>query len=295
MFNGMRRLWIWLDEHRAVNNWDTLRRADLEAWVTALSQRGISEDSIRAELSLVRTLLRFLQARDYSLAPGLFRVQLPREKRRKLPRYLPEGDYRRLEQVILDQTRPDTFDACFDHVCFLMLAHTGVRISEMLNLRLRDLDLTTATATIRDSKLRRDRIVYLTPPLRKALDRYLKHRPKSSNCDYVFVLRKCPPAGRSIRTRLHKYGDLAGVQVTPHQLRHTLATRLLNQGMPIHSLRKLLGHKYLTSTQRYAQVYDETLYRQFREAMSQLEAIAIEDWPGLERKRPALVEVRQEH
>jgi hypothetical protein len=49
-------------------------------------------------------------------------------------------------------------------------------------------------------------------------------------------------------------------------------------------------HKYLTSTQRYAHVYDEALYSQFRTAMSQLEAIAVEDWPGIKRGQPALVE-----
>lgn len=292
MFNGMRRLWTWFAAHRTITGWDTLRRADLEAWLTARCQDSISEDSIRAELSLLRTLVRFLDRRDYPLDPGLFRVQLPREKRSRLPRYLPEEDYRRLEQIVLDQTWPDTFDACFDRLCFLMLAHTGMRISEMLNLRLGDLDLSNGIVTIRDSKLRRDRIVYLTPPLHKTLDRYLKQRPRTANCNYVFVLRKCPPAGRSIRSRLHKYGQLAGVQVTPHQLRHTLATRLLNQGMPIHSLRKLLGHKYLTSTQRYAQVYDETLYRQFQEAMSQLETIVVEDWPGT-HKVPLALDTRE--
>jgi integrase/recombinase XerC len=288
MFNGMRRLWAWFDEYRAINGWSTFRRVDLETWLTARCQGGISEDSIRAELSLLRTLLRFLDTRDYPIDPGLFRVQLPREKRQRLPRYLPEADYRRLERVILEQTQPDSFNAAFDRAWFLMLAHTGVRISELLNLRLGDLDLGNGTASIRDTKLRWDRTVYLTASLHTALERYLKHRPTKASCDFVFVLRKCPPAGRSIRSRLHEYGRMAGVQVTPHQLRHTLATRLLNQGMPISSLRKLLGHKHLSSTQRYAQVYDETLYRQFQKAMSQLEPLADEDGSGVQSASPKL-------
>jgi site-specific recombinase XerD len=279
MFNGLRRLWTWLAAHRSVTGWATFRRADLEAWLNARCQDEVSYDTIRAEVSLIRTLLRFLEARDYPLDPGVFRVRLPRQERLRLPRYLPEVDYRRLEQVVLEQTQADIFGACFDRVCFLMLAHTGVRISEMLNLRFGDLDLTSGRATVRQGKFGYDRVVYLTPPLINAFERYLAHRPQTPGADHVFVLRKCPPAGHTVRVRLQQYAQLAGVQVTPHQLRHTFATRLLNQGVSLHSLRKLLGHKYLSSTQLYAQIHDETLYTQFRTAMSHLEAIPVDDWP----------------
>ena len=60
--------------------------------------------------------------------------------------------------------------------------------------------------------------------------------------------------------------------------------------MPIHSLRKLLGHQYLNTTQVYARIYDETLYEQFKAAMSRLEAIAVDDWPGVDIGKPALAE-----
>jgi hypothetical protein len=65
---------------------------------------------------------------------------------------------------------------------------------------------------------------------------------------------------------------------------------LINQGMPIHSLRKLLGHQYLNTTQVYARIYDETLYEQFKTAMSRLEVIAVDDWPGVDIGEPALAE-----
>ena len=68
-----------------------------------------------------------------------------------------------------------------------------------------------------------------------------------------------------------------------------MATRLINQGMPIHSLRRLLGHQKLDTTQIYASIYDETLYRQFKEAMARLEAIEVEDWPGVEQPVPTPV------
>jgi integrase len=104
------------------------------------------------------------------------------------------------------------------------------------------------------------------------------------------LLHGCSPTDRTIQRRLARYAAQAGVQATAHRLRHTLATRLINQGMPIHSLRKLLGHQYLNTTQVYARIYDKTLYEQFKTAMSRLEAIAVDDWPGVDVSEPAVAE-----
>jgi hypothetical protein len=67
--------------------------------------------------------------------------------------------------------------------------------------------------------------------------------------------------------------------MTPHRLRHTLATFLINQGMPITSLQKFLGHQDINKTLIYARVYDETVREQFASAMADIEGIAVADWP----------------
>jgi integrase/recombinase XerD len=286
-----RRLGNWLAEHRQVGSWEAFGRADLEAWLQSCSQAGLSPVSVRNYLAQLRMVLRFMEARDHPLDPGLFRVHPPNKKGgTALPRYLSEADYRRLEAAILHATQADCYNSCFDRAWFLTLAHTGVRLSELLDLRLDDLDLAAGRATIRGSKPGRDRVVYLTPPLSDALGRCLDQRPDLPEEDRVFVLHGRSPSGRTIRARLAAYGKQVGVQVSPHRLRHTLATRLINRGMPIHSLRKLLGHQNLSMTQLYARIYDETLYKQFQAAMSHLEAIAVEDWPGSVTVQPAIAE-----
>jgi site-specific recombinase XerD len=285
----IRRLWTWLKVHRQVKGWESFRRADLEAWLQARSQDGVSQVTIRNDLARLRSLLKFLELHDYPLDLGLFRVQAPKPEAQSLPRYLSEGDYRRLEKVVLQATGVETYAASFDRAFFLTLAHTGVRISELLDLRLSDLNLAASYATIRGSKPGRDRVVYLTPVLSQALRRYLHQRADLPADDHVFLLHGRLPTARTIQRRLAAYGQQAGVPVSPHRLRHTLATRLLNQGMPIQSLRKLLGHENLNTTQLYARIYDETLYGQFKEAMAHLEAIAVDDWPSVERSEPALV------
>ncbi len=101
---------------------------------------------------------------------------------------------------------------------------------------------------------------------------------------------RCNTYDRTIQRRLARYAVQGGVQATAHRLRHTLATRLINQGMPVHSLRKLLGHQYLNTTQVYARIYDETLHEQFRTAVSHLEAITVDDWPDVDVGEPAFVQ-----
>lgn len=280
MISTIRRMWNWVSTHHQIEGWKDFRRDDLEAWLQARCREGVSHTTIKNNIALMRMLLRFLEMRGYPIDPGLFRVEPPNKENISLPRYLPEPDYRRLEAVVLEATSADTYNACFDRAWFLILAHTGLRLSEMLALELVDLYLPAERAIVRGSKPGHDRVVFLTPGLVKALNRYLEIRPVLPSENRVFVLRERSPSPRTIQRRLSKYGKQASVHVTPHKLRHTMATRLLNQGMPIHSLRKLLGHQNLGTTQIYARIYDETLYRQFVEAISGLDINTAGVWPG---------------
>jgi integrase/recombinase XerD len=272
----LKRIWWWLNENQEIKNWEDIRRPDVEAWLEVRHQSGVSNVTIQNELVHLRCFLRFLEERDHPIDSEIFRIQIPKKTVNPLPRHLSEADYRWLEINILQATKNDSYDARFDRACFLTLAHTGIRLSEFLDLRLEDLDLGSGYAAIRHSKPDRDRVVYLSPQLKNALQNYLQVRPDIPEEDRVFVLHGRSPSARTIQRRLTTFGQQAGVVVSPHILRHTFATRLLNQGIPIHSLRKLLGHKRLDTTQVYARVYDETLYQQFQDAMSRLESIDIE-------------------
>jgi site-specific recombinase XerD len=275
-----RRFSDWLAIERPhVVSWETLRRADLAAWKAARHEDGVSNTTIRNDLARLRSVLRFLEARDYPLDPGLFRVKPPKSGGTSLPRYLSEADYRWLETNVLQATIEDTYHNCFDRAWFLMLAHTGIRLSELLDLRLGDLNFQKGYATIRSGKNQRDRVVFLTPQLTNALKHYLHQRPDVPEEDRLFLLHSRSATSRTIQRRLRMYGKKVDVAVSPHRLRHTLATRLINQGMPIHSLKKLLGHQNLDTTQIYARIYDQTLLNQFSDAMSQLDELMLDQRP----------------
>ena len=124
-----------------------------------------------------------------------------------------------------------------------------------------------------------DRVIPMSPKLVQAIQVYLAER-ETGVTDHLLLHFGEPPNDKLLRRRLRRFGELAGVaNVTPHRLRHTIATLLVNQGMPILSLQKFLGHQHINQTLLYARVYDETVYAQFTAAMHEVEAIRVADWP----------------
>lgn len=273
----LRRIWISLVQEQGVSNWVGLKRSDLEDWLSSRQQAGIAVSTQMTELAEVRGFLRFALEQDLPVSANLFRVAYPRRPD-PLPRALSEEEYSRLERLVLSKTLGQSPEEALDRAWFLTLAHTGVRIGELLNLRLGDVDLTGGRLTVRGGKNACDRIVYLTSALHQSLERYLSH-PRTIEGDHLWWVKTRPLGVYRVRRLLRTWGELAGISVTPHQLRHTLATRLVNRGMRIELIRRLLGHRYLNSTQIYARVYDRTVQDHFESATASLEAIPVDDWP----------------
>lgn len=219
---------------------------------------------------------------------AIFRLR-PLPEPQRLPRCLPDPDSRRLEAFV--QARLDNPDPLIrlENACFLVLAHTGLRASECVYLQVGDLDLPGRRLLVRQGKGRKDRVVYLSDLAAQAVARYLGPTPRPAHAP-LWVR----PNGRPLRyewlaSKMTALGLAAGVaEVTPHRLRHSLATRLLNAGMDITRIQKLLGHTQLSTTQVYAQVLDLTLEADYRRAMARIEQhsaplsdqpLAVGDWP----------------
>ena len=96
--------------------------------------------------------------------------------------------------------------------------------------------------------------------------------PRETLPDEVFIFRHQPISRTYFGCRLRTYGKRCGVRVTPHQLRHTCATLLLNAGAPVLAVQAILGHQHIDTTMRYARLYDGTLARDYFKAMEKIEA-----------------------
>ena len=124
---------------------------------------------------------------------------------------------------------------------------------------------------LRDAKYHRDRRVPVTDRTALAIDAHLQQRSDGAPAHSSLLVRNgLPLHARYVRNRLHSFAAQVGLKdVTPHRLRHTFATRLLNSGlMPITTLQKLMGHQHIDTTMLYVQLYDETIQQHYLAAMA---------------------------
>lgn len=268
----------WLVTQRGWSELDQLQRSDLVAYVNARLEAGIKPRSIGSELTVFRMFWRDSLDQELVSNRAILQVKAPTAGDH-LPRYLTEAEFQRLEQVILAETQAGEPEDLFNRAWFYLLAHSGLRLSELLNLRLDDCDCSGRRLRVRSGKGDRDRVIPMTEQLVAVVQDYLSVREPTPTDDHLLVYKGTAVKAHLIPDRLRRFGKKAQIDpMTPHRLRHTLATFLINAGMPITSLQKLLGHQDVNKTMIYARVHDETVQTQFASAMAQIERIPVVDW-----------------
>jgi integrase len=161
-------------------------------------------------------------------------------------------------------------DALLDRAIFYLFWQSGLRLGEVEELRLEDLDLSARKLSVRNGKGMKDRTVYLTDTTVQALKAYLAMRGPGAS-DHVFLYRHQALCKDLVHSRIREAGKRTGVKVYPHRLRHTTATQLLNAGCPVTSIQKFLGHKKLNTTMVYAHAHDQTVEQDYFAAMGRIE------------------------
>ncbi|MCP4427612.1 MAG: tyrosine-type recombinase/integrase, partial [Chloroflexi bacterium] len=238
--------------------------------------------SINLDLYNFQGCLRFLQQRGYRIPAAL--LTLPGLKKGdSLPRFLTDEQVGKLRDDLTERAQTaDTparlRDRRLDSAAFYLLWQGGLRVCELEDLTLADLNLSASSmqalperrATIRRSKGLKDRAIYLTDAALAALAAYLELRGRS-NSGCVFLYRHKPLSKDIIRYRIKAAGERAGVKATPHMLRHTFGTQLLNAGCKITTIQALLGHKRITTTMIYTHVYNQTVADDYYAAMAVIE------------------------
>ena len=161
-----------------------------------------------------------------------------------------------------------------DRAWIRLMLYSGLRTCEVRRLRLEDINFENRRIRIEQSKGLKDRLVYMNSAAITALQAWLEVREGLNYVsEYVFLYRHQPLTPRYCQVRLKTYGKRCGTGITPHQLRHSCATLLLNAGAPVLSVQSLLGHEKVDTTLGYARLYDGTIAADYYRAMSQIERL----------------------
>ena len=267
----LRIFWDWQLARRALAGFEQLTAGDVAAFMDAQLGRGLAAKTVKTSLDRVYELLRYLKdwGRLASL-PERPALKLPDP----LPRHLQPSEVLAVEEWMDRRGEEGGAEGRLEMALYYLLGHAGLRISEALDLQVKDLDLAGRRVRVREGKGGRERVVYLSDKAAEVLKGYLETVPHAAG-DLVLS-----GGGRALEygqawQRLRRLGEATGIRgLSPHRLRHTYATVLLNNGMGIEGLRRLMGHENLNTTLIYARLADTTLERQYRAAMEQAAARA---------------------
>ncbi|MEY5041458.1 MAG: hypothetical protein RLZZ414_1006 [Bacteroidota bacterium] len=220
----------------------------IRSWIVSLMENGISPRSVRRKISVLSGFYKYLILRNILSVSPVDKVPLP-----KVPKKLP---------VFVEESNMDfLFDSSFfaedeigirDKAVVLLIYHTGIRLSELISIRLSGLDLVKNTVKVL-GKRNKERILPFSEELNETLKLYLSYR-KISEIEYLFVTPKGEKmypklVYRIVNNYLSQVSSLN--KTSPHVLRHTFATHLLNNGADLNSIKELLGHANLSATQIY--------------------------------------------
>lgn len=243
-----------------------LRQADIRAWLAVQASDGAGNASRARHLSAVRSFFRYL-ARHHGLDQTAIRLVRGPRTVRPAPRPLaPEAA--RTVAVNIGEAANSALVQARDTALFTLLYGCGLRIAEALNLNVADLPPPGAVLRV-TGKGTKQRIVPMLPAVRVAIDAWLRHhpRPEPDAPLFVGVQGKRLNAGVAQRT-MREFRRLHGLpeHATPHALRHSFATHLLQEGADLRSIQELLGHASLSTTQRYTAVETARLLEVWRKA-----------------------------
>jgi len=220
---------------------------DIRAFLALMRNSGYRKATVARKLATLRSFYKYLVRSGAIDASPVTAIRTPRQDKR-LPRCM---DIEEIEALL---SAPDVATplGARDRAILETIYSAGLRVSELVALNIEDLDEFSEAIRVR-GKGRKERLAPLGAPALSALRRYLRMR-ESPGRGPLFVNRDGGRlTGRSIRRRLDRYLQVAGIagRVSPHTLRHSFATHMLNAGADLRSVQEMLGHASLSTTQIY--------------------------------------------
>ena len=257
--NRLRQFILWIDIPI-----EMVTDKKIGEYIDILLDKRLTPVTINCHLRSIRVFYQYLRYEEGIRANQPVKRGLCLRVPRPLPRFLNDDEVNQLFAVIKNIR---------DMAIFKIMLRCGLRVEEVANLTCGAIDLKRKRIMVH-GKGSKDRVVYISDDAHEALDRYLKLRafPRVKK---VFLVEKgtCkgnPISVRGIQKRMEYYSKKAGLEVSCHRLRHTMATQLLNADADLETIQDLLGHNWITTTQRYCKVSNLKVQRDYFKAMEKV-------------------------
>jgi integrase/recombinase XerC len=241
---------------------------ELRAWIIDLVEQGLSQTTINRKLATLRSFYKFLMRSKIIQKDPTYKLKSLKTPKR-LPEFIQEET---IESVLEEDVYETSFEGFRDRMVMEFLYLTGVRLSELLSLKWKDLDLHEVQVKVL-GKRKKERIIPITKSLERNIILYKKvfeeRFSKIEGDEYFIVTNKGEQSYSVMIYRIvRKYLDLFAQtsKRSPHLLRHTFATHLLNKGADLNAVKDLLGHANLAATQVYTHNSMEKLKAVFEQA-----------------------------
>ncbi|GAB3715929.1 tyrosine-type recombinase/integrase [Flavobacterium koreense] len=240
-----------------IENFDTEKLEDvnysmIRSWIVSMVDNDISNSSVNRKISSLKSFYKFLlKTKQIENSPLLKHKSLKTPKKIQIP-----FSEKELDQVLNQLTYPEGFDGIRDKLIIDLFYTTGIRRVELIDLKMQNVDLSNNTLKVL-GKRNKERILPILPIISKQIRSYLLERTKIEvikDEEHFFLMLKGVKLNDSFVYRLINYyfsNVSEKVKRSPHILRHTFATHMLNNGADLNSVKELLGHSSLASTQVY--------------------------------------------
>jgi site-specific recombinase XerD len=258
--NSLKKFVVWVDEPI-----EQVSHQKIAGYIEYLMEKRLKPKTINLHLARIRAFYDYLYHEEEIKIVNPVKKGTALRLSRPLPRHLRDEEVKVLFNTI---KKPR------DHAMFKLMIRCGLRVEEVSNLTLGDIDLNNRKIYINNGKGNKDRVVYISNDTHAALVRYIRLREPSRSKN-LFLVEKGPCRGRpisvrGIQKRIEYYARKAGLKVSCHQLRHTMATQLLNANAEIETIQDLLGHNWITTTERYLTVSNLKVERDYYKAMGKV-------------------------
>ena len=241
----------------------------VRAYLALLNEKQYSKATLARKLATLRSFYKFLVKRNQISSNPVIAVRTPKQEK-KLPRFLEYEEIKRL----LETPPIDTWLGARDRAILETLYSTGTRVSELVALNMDDIDFLGEVVHIR-GKGKKERIAPIGTAALQAIQHYMEFRNKRAQSNENFDAKVLfvnkhgrRLSTRSVRRKMDKYLKIAGLDplISPHTLRHSFATHMLNNGADLRSVQELLGHQSLSTTQIYTHLTTKKLKEVYEDA-----------------------------